>query len=200
MNTRALATSALLAMACSSAPKPVAPPPEPETEPIVIRPEPPPPPPPRGWDPEDTASLPGRVVVRHSSSLTALAVLLDAAQLDDELWAQGPITLLAPTDAAFAAMDVERLEALRDPANGEALRAFLSAHVLRGRISAAQLAQDRLKTIDDTPLDIGSDQRGVTLHGAHLLRVDIPTLDATIHIIDRALVALPPAPEPPPAP
>jgi uncharacterized surface protein with fasciclin (FAS1) repeats len=185
MNTRALATSALLAMACSSAPKPVAPPPEPETEPIVIRPQPPP---------------PGRVVVRHSSSLTALAVLLDAAQLDDELWAQGPITLLAPTDAAFAAMDVERLEALRDPANGEALRAFLSAHVLRGRISAAQLAQDRLKTIDDTPLDIGSDQRGVTLHGAHLLRVDIPTLDATIHIIDRALVALPPAPEPPPAP
>lgn len=192
MNPRALATCALLAMACSSAPKPVAPP-APEPEPIVIRPEPPPPPPPLGWDPEDTASLPGLLVVRHSSSLTALAVLLDAAQLDDELWGQGPITLLAPTDAAFAAMDVERLEALRDPANIDALRAFLRAHVIRGRLDAAQLAQEPATTLADVTLDRGHDRRGLTLRGAHLLRADIPTLDATIHIIDRALAEPPPA-------
>jgi uncharacterized surface protein with fasciclin (FAS1) repeats len=183
---------ALLALACKTTPRVVTPDPAPEPEPVEVRPEPPAPPA-LGWDPADTANLAGKVVVAHTSSLTALAVLLDAAQLDDELWGQGPITLLAPTDAAFAAMELERLELLRDPANLEALRTFLRAHVLRGRLSAAQLTQDTHATLDGQPLAPGQGQRGVAVRGAEFLRVDIATRDATIHIIDRP-IAQPPKP------
>jgi uncharacterized surface protein with fasciclin (FAS1) repeats len=90
-------------------------------------------------------------------------------------------------------MELERLELLRDPANLEALRTFLRAHVLRGRLSAAQLTQDTHATLDGQPLAPGQGQRGVAVRGAEFLRVDIATRDATIHIIDRP-IAQPPKP------
>jgi uncharacterized surface protein with fasciclin (FAS1) repeats len=195
MSTRhTLLLGALTALlACKSepikrAPRDTRPPPTP----IELRPEPPPAPV-IGWDPEDTAGMPAAVVIAHSSSLTAFARLLKAADMHDALWAHGPVTLLIPTDAAFAAVELDRMDHIVDPAQRQALRTFILAHTLPGHIPASSLTSAPHTTYTNLTLVPGRTKRGPTTGGALILRTDIPTLDATIHILDRPLVS-PPAP------
>ena len=72
-------------------------------------------------------------VARHQGNFTTLAKAIEAAGLQDTLTAQGPVTIFAPTDEAFAKLPPGELEALLKPENKDRLVKILTHHVVAGK-------------------------------------------------------------------
>ncbi len=101
-----------------------------------------------------------------------------AADLYDTLRGEGPFTLFAPTDAAFAELPDGMLDELL--ADKEMLAAVLSYHVVPGRLTAADLLQQReLKTVQGQTLSIGA---------LNVVSADIETANGIVHVIDNVVV------------
>ena len=71
-------------------------------------------------------------VAKHQGNFTTFAKAIEAAGLQDALTAQGPMTIFAPTDAAFAKLPAADLEALMLPENKDKLVKILTHHVVAG--------------------------------------------------------------------
>ncbi len=112
-----------------------------------------------------------------------------AAGLAEELAAEGPFTLFAPSDAAFAALPVGLwTELLDDP---EALAALLWYHVIPGRYSAADLlerADEDIATLSDQTLRITVDSTEVFVNGSTMTATNILASNGLIHEIDQVLI------------
>ena len=119
-----------------------------------------------------------------------LVTAVQAAGLVETLKGEGPFTVFAPTDEAFAKIPQAQLEALL--ANKEALTAVLTYHVLAGRITSAQLLEQRLTTVDTVQGEaVTIDARnGVRVNDANVVKADIAASNGVIHVIDT--VILPP--------
>ena len=101
-----------------------------------------------------------------------------AADLYDTLRGEGPFTLFAPTDAAFAELPDGMLDELL--ADKEMLAAVLSNHVVPGRLTAADLLQQReFKTVQGQTL---------SLSDLNVLSADIETANGIVHVIDKVVV------------
>ncbi|MGB5340406.1 MAG: fasciclin domain-containing protein [Gammaproteobacteria bacterium] len=101
-----------------------------------------------------------------------------AADLYDTLRGDGPFTVFAPTDAAFAKLPEGTLEGLL--ADKEKLAAVLSYHVVPGRVTAADILQQReLETVQGQRLSIDS---------LSVVSADIETANGIIHVIDSVLI------------
>jgi uncharacterized surface protein with fasciclin (FAS1) repeats len=72
-------------------------------------------------------------VAKHKGNFTTLAKAIEAAGLQDSLTAQGPVTIFAPTDEAFAKLPPGELEALLKPENKDKLVKILTHHVVAGK-------------------------------------------------------------------
>lgn len=133
---------------------------------------------------------------RAADNLTTLVTAIEAAGLADTLSGPGPFTVLAPTDAAFAALPPNSLQQLLLPENQERLRALLAYHVLPGEMMSANVAgqQGAVPTVLGPPLQIDATTAGIRIDGANVIAADIDATNGVIHIIDRVLV-----PEAPPA-
>jgi len=121
-----------------------------------------------------------------AGSFETLVAAVKAAGLVDTLKGEGPFTVFAPTDAAFAALPDGALEGLlSDPA---ALRSVLTYHVVPGSLTAEDL-QDRraAKTVQGQRVSIGSGQ-GLTIDGARVIKADIATSNGVIHVIDSVIL------------
>ncbi len=119
-----------------------------------------------------------------------LVKAVKAAGLVDTLKGEGPFTVFAPTDSAFAKIPKEKLEALlRDK---KALAAVLTYHVVPGKVMAADVVRlTSTKTAQGMPLRIASGPGGVTINGVRVLKTDIVCKNGVIHVIDGVL--LPPS-------
>ena len=124
-----------------------------------------------------------------AGSFTTLATALQAAGLVDTLKGDGPFTVFAPTDAAFAKLPAGTLEALlADPAK---LQAVLTYHVVPGRVTAADVATlSSATTVQGAPIAIDTGM-GVRVNDAHVTQADVMSSNGVIHVIDTVL--LPPA-------
>ena len=114
-----------------------------------------------------------------------------AAGLVDTLKGEGPFTVFAPTDAAFAKVPKAQLDALL--ADKEALTAVLTYHVVAGRVTSADLVEKRYltaKTVQGETLEIDA-RNSVRVNGANVVKADIPATNGVIHVIDT--VVLPPS-------
>ena len=151
--------------------------------------------------PEDTAAGddaetqgPGTIVeiAVADGRFTTLVAAVQAAGLVDALSGEGPFTVFAPTDDAFAALPEGTVEGLLEDI--PALTDILLYHVVGGDVKAADVVTlDSAETLQGGSLTITVEGDVVRINGAQVVIADIEASNGTIHVIDAVL--LPPAPE-----
>jgi uncharacterized surface protein with fasciclin (FAS1) repeats len=125
---------------------------------------------------------------------TTLVAALQAADLVETLQGDGPFTVFAPTDEAFAALPEGTVEALL--ADPEALSQILLYHVVEGKVMAADVAGlngDEVATASGENIMVKADDMGVMINESKVIITDIEGSNGVIHVVDA--VILPPAEE-----
>ena len=122
-----------------------------------------------------------------AGQFTTLVTALKAAGLVDTLKGRGPYTVFAPTDAAFAKVPADKLQALLG--DKEALTRVLLYHVVPGRYMASDVAaMEMAPTAEGQKLDVKSDNNGVSVGSAKVVGTDIVASNGVIHVIDTVLI------------
>jgi len=127
-----------------------------------------------------------------AGNFTTLAAALEAAGLVETLKGDGPFTVFAPTDEAFAQLPEGTLDSLLKPENKDQLSSILTYHVVPGKVMAADIAGKTLNvdTVQGAAIAVdGTD--GVMINGAQVTTADIEASNGVIHVINK--VILPPA-------
>lgn len=138
----------------------------------------------------------GGTVVDIASSTDGFGTLVkavSAAGLVDTLNGEGPFTVFAPTDAAFAALPAGVLDALLLPENKDVLTQILTYHVVPGTVMAADITDGDVATVEGQSVTL-STADGVTVNGAKVVQADVVADNGVIHVIDA--VILPPGVDP----
>jgi hypothetical protein len=118
-----------------------------------------------------------------------LVAAVQAAGLVDTLKGEGPFTVFAPTDAAFAALPEGTVEDLLKPENKDQLIAVLTYHVIPGAVMSGDIAGKKLEvaTVQGSDLSIDATM-GVKVDNATVVGADIETSNGVIHVIDHVLL------------
>jgi len=125
-------------------------------------------------------------VAEQAGSFSTLLTAVEAAGLTATLKGDGPFTVFAPTDAAFAALPEGTLESLL--ADKEALTEVLTYHVVAGKVTAADVAgMSPLESLQGSSLTVTTDG-GVAIEGAGVVQADVMADNGVIHVIDTVLV------------
>jgi transforming growth factor-beta-induced protein len=123
-----------------------------------------------------------------AGSFKTLAAALVAADLADALKGEGPFTVFAPTDEAFAKLPAGTLKTLLKPENKQLLTSILTYHVAAGRYEADQIvARTNLTTLNGQRVGIGI-EHGVQIDNANVITADIACSNGVIHVIDRVIL------------
>jgi uncharacterized surface protein with fasciclin (FAS1) repeats len=124
-----------------------------------------------------------------AGQFTTLAAALQAAGLVDTLKGEGPFTVFAPTDAAFAKLPAGTVETLLQPENRAQLIAILTHHVVAGKVKAEQVVGlDTASTVNGSDLAINVSDSTVNIGNAKVIKADVMTSNGVIHIIDTVLI------------
>ena len=122
-----------------------------------------------------------------AGDFTTLATALEAADLIDTLKGEGPFTVFAPTDAAFAALPEGTLEALL--ADIPTLTDILLYHVVSGEVKAETVVTlDSATTVQGSDVTITVDGSSVMVNDANVTMTDIQASNGVIHVIDAVLL------------
>lgn len=137
----------------------------------------------------DDAMAPGDVVAVAAATegFSTLVAAIEAAGLVETLQGDGPFTVFAPTDDAFAALPEGLLEKLLLPENVEVLKAILTYHVVAGQVLSADVTAGDVATVEGSTIAIATDG-GVTVNGANVVSVDVMASNGVIHVIDSVLL------------
>lgn len=124
-----------------------------------------------------------------AGSFDTLVAAVQAAGLVDTLKGDGPFTVFAPTDEAFAALPEGTVETLLKPENKDQLVAILTYHVVSGKIMAGDIAsgESMAPSLQGTDLTVNSGDK-VMINGATVTTADIATSNGVIHVIDTVLL------------
>lgn len=128
-------------------------------------------------------------VASTTDGFATLTAAVTAAGLVETLQGEGPFTVFAPTDEAFAALPAGVLDALLLPENKDALTKILTYHVVAGKVMAADVTDGDVPTVEGQTVTL-STADGVTVNGAKVIQADVETSNGVIHAIDA--VILPP--------
>ncbi|MGE0825967.1 MAG: fasciclin domain-containing protein [Candidatus Binatia bacterium] len=124
-----------------------------------------------------------------AGSFTTLVSAVKAADLVETLKGDGPFTVFAPTDEAFAKLPKETLENLLKPENKAKLQAILTYHVVPGKVMAADVVKmDSAKTVNGQALTIAANNGSVMVDGAKVTSTDIESSNGVIHVIDTVVL------------
>ena len=124
-----------------------------------------------------------------AGDFTTLATALEAAGLVDTLKGEGPYTVFAPTDAAFAALPDGTVESLLKPENKDKLVSVLTYHVVPGKVTSKDVVKlDKAKTVNGQNVAIDASGGKVRIDGATVTVVDIPASNGVIHVIDQVIL------------
>ena len=120
---------------------------------------------------------------------STLVAALQAAGLVDTLKGDGPFTVFAPTNDAFAALPPGTVEDLLEPENKDQLVAVLTYHVVPAAVTSDQIAAQRLRvgTVNGQSLHVVC-RRGVKVNRSNVTQADIMASNGVIHVIDRVLL------------
>ncbi|MEO9572766.1 MAG: fasciclin domain-containing protein [Tateyamaria sp.] len=123
-----------------------------------------------------------------AGSFETLVAAVQAAGLVDTLKGDGPFTVFAPTDAAFAALPEGTVETLLLPENKDQLVAILTYHVVPGKVMSTDLSDDmEAATVQGESVTIDLDN-GVMVEKATVVSADIETTNGVIHVIDTVIL------------
>ncbi|PAW66512.1 MAG: hypothetical protein B9S38_13570 [Verrucomicrobiia bacterium Tous-C4TDCM] len=128
-------------------------------------------------------------VAKSAGGFKTLLAAAEAADLVGVLSGEGPLTVLAPTDDAFAKLPAGTVEALLKPENREQLVAILKNHVIPGRVSLAKaLEAGEGISLQGSKIPFIFDDGRVRVGVALLAKADIEASNGVIHVIDQVLV------------
>ncbi|WP_170326871.1 fasciclin domain-containing protein [Ruegeria arenilitoris] len=123
-----------------------------------------------------------------AGSFETLVAAVQAADLVDTLKGEGPFTVFAPTDEAFAALPEGTVETLLMPENKDQLVAVLTYHVVPGKVMSGDLSDDMTAaTVQGGDITIDLDN-GVMVNDANVVQADIETSNGVIHVIDKVIL------------
>ena len=124
-----------------------------------------------------------------AGSFKTLVAAVTAAGLVDTLKGEGPFTVFAPSDDAFAKLPAGTVDTLVKPENKAQLTAILTLHVVRRKVLAADISGQKLSpaSVNGENLDVDG-TNGVTVNGASVTTADIACANGVIHVIDTVLM------------
>jgi uncharacterized surface protein with fasciclin (FAS1) repeats len=124
-----------------------------------------------------------------AGSFNTLVAAVQAADLVDTLKGEGPFTVFAPTDDAFAKLPAGTLEDLLKPENKDKLAAILTYHVVPGKVMAKDvMTMKEAKTVNGESVMISMDANTVMVDNAKVVQADIVCSNGVIHVIDSVIL------------
>ena len=127
-------------------------------------------------------------IAAGNESFSTLVAAVQAAGLVDTLKGDGPFTVFAPTNEAFAALPEGTVEDLLKPENKGQLTAVLTYHVVPGKVMSGDLSDGMTAaTVQGGEVTIGT-SGGVTVNGANVVQADIEATNGVIHVIDAVIL------------
>ncbi|MGP9820933.1 fasciclin domain-containing protein [Salinarimonas sp. NSM] len=125
-----------------------------------------------------------------ADDFNTLVAAVEAAGLVETLKGEGPFTVFAPTDAAFAALPEGTVDSLLLPENRDQLVAVLTYHVLPGRVMSSDIAGQEVspETVQGSTLMIDATGDAVMVNTATVVTADVEASNGVIHIIDTVLI------------
>jgi uncharacterized surface protein with fasciclin (FAS1) repeats len=132
-------------------------------------------------------------IVAGSEDFSTLLAAVQAADLGDTLAGEGPYTVFAPTDEAFAALPEGTLDTLLLPQNQDQLAAILTYHVVPAEVMAEDVTSGDVGTVEGSPFTVEASDMGVTItdgqgNTADVVQTDIEASNGVIHVIDAVLL------------
>jgi len=128
-------------------------------------------------------------IAASNDDFSTLVAAVTAADLVDTLKSDGPFTVFAPTNAAFAALPEGTVETLLLPENKDQLVKVLTYHVVPGAVTSDQLAGKRLNVATVQGQTVHVDGRnGVHVNQSRVTTADIIATNGVIHVIDKVLL------------
>ena len=131
-------------------------------------------------------------IVAANPDFSTLLTAVQAAGLGETLAGEGPFTVFAPTDEAFAKLPPETLQTLLEPANKDQLTAILTYHVVPAKVMAADVQAGEVTTVNGDPFTVAAEDAGVQItdgqgNTATVTTADIEASNGVIHVIDSVL-------------
>lgn len=124
-----------------------------------------------------------------AGKFNTLVAAVKAAGLVETLKGEGPFTVFAPTDEAFAKLPKGTVESLLKPENKEKLIAILTYHVVPGKVMAKDVVNlTEAKTVQGSAVKIAVNGGKVSIDGANVVKTDIETSNGVIHVIDAVIL------------
>ena len=124
----------------------------------------------------------------NTDGFATLVAAVEAAGLVDTLKGEGPFTVFAPTDDAFAALPEGTVEDLLQPENKEQLAAILTYHVVPGKVMSGDLTDGMTAaTVEGSEVTIMT-EGGVMVNDANVVQPDIAASNGVIHVIDKVIM------------
>jgi uncharacterized surface protein with fasciclin (FAS1) repeats len=132
-------------------------------------------------------------IVAGNPEFSTLLAAVEAAGLAETLSGDGPFTVFAPTDAAFAELPAGTLDTLLQPANKDQLAAILTYHVVPAEVMAADVEAGEVPTVNSAPFTVVIDGQAVEItdgqgNQANVIETDVDASNGVIHVIDSVLL------------
>ena len=125
----------------------------------------------------------------EAGSFKTLVAAVKAADLVSVLKSEGPFTVFAPTDEAFAKLPAGTVESLLKEENRDQLVAILTYHVVPGKVMASDVVKiDEAATVQGQKISIAVKDGIVSVDGAKVVKTDIETSNGIIHVIDSVIM------------
>jgi uncharacterized surface protein with fasciclin (FAS1) repeats len=126
---------------------------------------------------------------QEAGSFQTLLTAAEAAGLVDTLKSEGPFTVFAPTDEAFAKLPEGTVESLLKPENQDQLKAILTYHVVPGKTMSSDLAgkQVEVESVEGSAIPIDAAGDNVMVGDATVTQADVEADNGVIHVIDEVI-------------
>lgn len=140
-------------------------------------------------DTTEMSQMPGTIVevAQDNADFTTLVAAITAAGLGEALSGEGPLTVFAPTNAAFEALPAGLLEKLLLPENKDVLVKILTYHVVAAKVMAADVMAGDVTSLEGSTFAVTT-EGGVKVNSANVTATDIPASNGVIHVIDAVIV------------
>ena len=124
-----------------------------------------------------------------AANFKTLVAAVKAAGLVETLKGDGPFTVFAPTDEAFAKLPAGTVENLLKPENKDKLVAVLTYHVVPGKVTSKQVVKlNSAKTVQGGNVSISANGGTVMINNAKVIKADVPASNGVIHVIDTVIL------------
>lgn len=127
-------------------------------------------------------------VAASNKSFNTLVAAVKAAGLVETLKGDGPYTVFAPTDKAFAKLPKGTLEGLLKPENKQQLISILTYHVVPGKMMSKDVKSGMVKTASGSSFRMKVSKKEVYIDNAKVVTTDIMAKNGVIHIIDTVIL------------